>query len=135
MYVEELGRIVLKDKETERHFGQPSTVRKTAITTRVMQLVHELCRKGIHSTKRDLFYTDVKLFQQQSESDDVLNDVACMVGCTRNSLNVCASDKGVVIGRVQFREKGDFIDCTRMGLGGKAIPASADCITDIQGAN
>lgn len=42
-----------------------------------------------------MFYTDVKLFQNQTESDDVLNDVACMIGCTRNSLNVVASDKGV----------------------------------------
>lgn len=35
--------------------------------TRVMQLVHELCRKSIHVTKRDLFYTDVKLFEDQSQ--------------------------------------------------------------------
>ena len=51
-------------------------------------------RTGIHATKRDLFYIDVKLFQQQSKSDDVLNDVAYMVGCARNSLNVVTSDKG-----------------------------------------
>lgn len=33
------------------------------ITTRVLGLVHELCLKRIHVTKRDLFYTDVKLFE------------------------------------------------------------------------
>jgi meiotic recombination protein SPO11 len=121
------------DKETERVFSNPSTVRKTAITARVMQLVHELCMKGIHATKRDVFYTDVKLFKTQNESDDVLNDVACMIGSTRNSLNVVASDKGVVIGRVRFREAGNLIDCSQMGIGGKAIPAHADCITDIEG--
>ena len=32
-------------------------------TTRVLGLVHELCMKRIHVTKRDLFYTDVKLFE------------------------------------------------------------------------
>jgi DNA topoisomerase VI subunit A len=37
--------------------------RKTAITTRILSLVHELCLKQIHVTKRDLFYTDVKLFE------------------------------------------------------------------------
>lgn len=31
--------------------------------TRILQLVHEICTKGIHVTKRDLFYTDVKLFE------------------------------------------------------------------------
>jgi len=32
-------------------------VRKMAVTTRVMQLVHEVLSKGIHVTKRDMFYT------------------------------------------------------------------------------
>ena len=32
-----------------------------AITTRVMSLVHEVLSKGIHVTKRDLFYTGVGL--------------------------------------------------------------------------
>jgi len=58
--------------------------------------------------------------------------VACLIGCTRTSLNVVASEKGVVIGRVQFREAGDLIDCTRMGVGGKAIPPFTDRITDIK---
>ena len=37
--------------------------RKAAITSRILGLVHELCIKRIHVTKRDLFYTDVKLFE------------------------------------------------------------------------
>lgn len=39
------------------------TFRKTALTTRILGLVHQLCAKRIHVTKRDLFYTDVKLFE------------------------------------------------------------------------
>ena len=53
-----------------------------------------------------MFYTDVKLFREQGESDSVLDDVACMVGCTRSCLNVVASDKGLVVGRVTFLEDG-----------------------------
>lgn len=132
LYVEELDRIVLKDKTSTRVFANTATVRKVAIMTRIMGLVWELCKKGIHVTKRDLFYTDVKLFKTQNESDEVLNDVACMVGCTRTSLSVVASEKGIVIGRVSFREAGDLIDCTRMGVGGKAIPPYVERITDIE---
>lgn len=55
----------------------------------------QVVSKNIHITKRDLFYTDVKLFGKQEESDSVLDDIACMIGCTRTSLNVVASDKGV----------------------------------------
>ena len=121
-YLEDLDRIVLGDKISKRLFLNTSHVRKTAITTRVIELVHEVLSKGIHITKRDLFYTDVKLFKDQGESDAVLDDVACMAGCTRTSLHVIASDKGLVVGRIQYREAGDLIDCTRMGIAGKAIP-------------
>ncbi len=37
-----------------------------------------------------------------------------------------ASEKGVVVGRLQFTEDGDPIDCSRMGVGGKAIPPNTD---------
>jgi meiotic recombination protein SPO11 len=133
MYVAELDRLVLKDKTLERVFSHASSARKTAITTRVLQLVLELCQRGIHVTKRDLFYTDVKLFKQQTESDDVLDDAACMIGCTRSSLNVVASEKGIVVGRLIFDDDGDTIDCTRMGVGGKAIPPSIDRVTNVRG--
>jgi meiotic recombination protein SPO11 len=132
LYVPELDRIVLKDKASFRQFANISSVRKTAITTRILQLVHQLCTKQIHVTKRDLFYTDVKLFQEQGQSDTILDDVSCMLGCTRSSLNVVASEKGVVVGRLIFIEDGDRIDCTKMGVGGKAIPPNIDKVQGME---
>jgi meiotic recombination protein SPO11 len=131
IYVPELDRIVLGEKKGLRHFLNVKEARKSAITTRVLQLLHSVLLKNIHITKRDLFYTDVKLFVDQSDSDGVLDDIATMVGCTRSNLHVVASDKGLVVGRISFVEDGDFIDCTRMGVGGKAIPPYIDKITDI----
>merc|ERR1719253_1893802 len=55
-----------------------------------------------------------------------------MIGCTRSNLHVVASDKGLVVGRISFFEDGDFIDCTKMGVGGKAIPPYIDKIENIQ---
>lgn len=131
MYIKELDRIVLKDSSSKRPFASTSSCRKAAITTRILGLVHELCAKRIHVTKRDLFYTDVKLFEDQNQSDSILDDLACMLGCTRTSLHVVASEKGVVVGRLTFREDGDHIDCRRMGVGGKAIPPNIDKVSDI----
>ena len=74
----------------------------------------------------------MKLFVDQSESDGVFDDVATMIGCTRSNLHVVASDKGLVVGRISFYEDGDFIDCTKMGVGGKAIPPYIDKIENIQ---
>ncbi|KAI8556430.1 hypothetical protein RHMOL_Rhmol05G0252800 [Rhododendron molle] len=132
LYVPQLDRIVLKDKASLRPYAAVSTVRKTTITTRILQLIHQLSLKNIHVTKRDLFYTDVKLFQDQTQSDAVLDDVSCILGCTRSSLNVVAAEKGVVVGRLIFSDNGDMIDCTKMGMGGKAIPPNIDRVGDMQ---
>ena len=131
-YVAALDRIVLMDRVGARPFASVASVRKATVTTRAMQLIYDVLRKGIHVTKRDLFYTDVKLFVDQKESDAVLDDVATMVGCTRTALHVVASDKGIVVGRLSFRDDGDLIDCTRMGIGGKAIPPFIDRISDVR---
>mmetsp|Transcript_1470 Transcript_1470/g.2168 ORF Transcript_1470/g.2168 Transcript_1470/m.2168 type:complete len:413 (-) Transcript_1470:144-1382(-) len=132
IYVEEWDRIVLGPKTSTRSFINVKESRKTAITVRALQLLHKVLGNNIHITKRDLFYTDVKLFVDQSESDGVLDDLACMIGCTRSNLNVVASDKGLVVGRIQFTEDGDEIDCTKMGVGGKAIPPYIDKIDNIR---
>ena len=132
IYVPEWDRIVLGDKCGTRNFLNVKESRKAAITTRVLQLIHAVLIKRIHITKRDLFYTDVKLFVDQTESDGVLDDVATMIGCTRSNLHVVASDKGLVVGRISFYEDGDFIDCTKMGVGGKAIPPFIDKIENIE---
>ena len=50
VYVAELDRLVLRDKMLERVFANASSARKTAITTRVLQLVMELCSRA--STSR-----------------------------------------------------------------------------------
>ena len=113
IYVKEWDRIVLGKKRMGRNFMNVRESRKSAITLRVMQLLHAVLVKRIHITKRDLFYTDVKLFVDQTESDGVLDDVATMIGCTRSNLHVVASDKGLVVGRIQFEEDGDEIDCTK----------------------
>jgi meiotic recombination protein SPO11 len=131
IYIPELDRIVLGNKLGTRSFLNVKEARKTAITTRVLQLLHAVLYKRIHITKRDLFYTDVKLFVDQTESDGVLDDVATMIGCTRSNLHVVASDKGLVVGRITFYEDGDYIDCTKMGVGGKAIPPYIDKIENI----
>jgi len=116
----------------KRSFGDLSQTRKTTVMAYCMQAVHELLDKGIHSTKRDIFYKHVKLFEKQGTSDAALEEIACMAGCTRPSLHVVASEKGIVVGKVQFEDGGNEIDCTAMGLSGKNIPSFMDRVTNIR---
>ena len=133
-YVEEVNRLVLKttaETMMKRNFAHSSESKKSAIMTRVLDLVYHVLKQGIHVTKRDLFYSDVNLFKKQSQSDTMLDDVAVMLGCTRSSLHVVASEKGVVIGQLTFEEAGDLIDCTKMGVGAKGIPPHLDKVKNI----
>jgi len=132
IYDPESDMIFLKRKMKKRSFLSLVTARETAITARILSIIHELLEEDIHATKREVFYNDVVLFRDQKESDEALEDVAAMLGVERNSLRVVASAKGAVIGRLRFRESGDLIDCTRMGTGGKAITPLVDTITDIE---
>jgi len=116
----------------KRSFLSLVSARETAITARILDIIHELLEENIHATKREVFYNDVVLFRKQRESDEALEDVAAMLGVERNSLHVVASAKGAVIGRLRFREGGDLIDCTKMGTGGKAITPLIDTISDIE---
>jgi meiotic recombination protein SPO11 len=131
-YVPELDRNYLEYRRMMREFADASQVKKTTMMTRLMQLVREMCIKGIHSTKRDLFYADVKLFEKQNNSDNILEELAVMFGCTRQSLMVTASEKGVVVGRIQFNDDDDVIDCTKMGRSGKNIPSYIDRVSNIR---
>jgi len=133
LYIPELDRIVLKDSKKVRDFVNAKNARKCAIMLRILSIIYESCCKRIHITKRDLFYQDVKLFTKQNDSDVVLDDVACMIGSTRTSLRVIASEKGVVVGCIQFNESGDEIDCMKQGKSGKAIPAQMNDVSNIRG--
>ncbi|MGQ4892519.1 MAG: hypothetical protein ACP6IP_08535 [Candidatus Njordarchaeia archaeon] len=124
--------VFLKRKMKKRSFLSLVTARETAVTARILSIIHELLEENIHATKREVFYNDVVLFKNQKESDEALEDVAAMLGVERNSLHVVASAKGAVIGRLRFREGGDLIDCTKMGTGGKAITPLVDTITGIE---
>ena len=48
-------------------------------------------------------------------------------------IQVVASYKGTVVGKLTYKENGDAIDCSKMGVAGKSIPPHIDGITDMEG--
>lgn len=90
LYIPELDRIVLKDSASARPFASTATCRKAVITTRILGLVHELCVKRIHVTKRDLFYTDVKLFEVSFQTSDSYRPRS-FLSCCFGDLVSCSS--------------------------------------------
>lgn len=124
--------VLMGKKLKDRRFLSIRSSKKFAMTTRVLAIISELLEKRIHATKREVYYNDVDLFDEQRESDKILEDVATLLQVERNSLNVVASAKGSVVGRLTFKEGGDEINCRKMGNGGKSITPLIDTITDIE---
>lgn len=131
-YDGESDTVLMGKQYKKRRFLSMQTSKKFSMTTRVLAIISELLKQDIHATKREIYYNDVKLFEKQNESDKILEDVATLLQIERNSLNVVASAKGSVVGRLTFQEGGDEIDCRKMGNGGKSITPMIDTISNIE---
>ncbi len=127
---EETELVLLGKQKTARQFRSLSSVKSVQQLTQLMTILHEVLQRDIHSTKRDIFYMDVNSFESQSTSDSLIEDVGAMLRVTRSSMNVTASAKGVVIGNISFTERGDFIDCRKVGSG-KSISPNIDEIDNL----
>ncbi|MHA2238978.1 MAG: hypothetical protein ACXAB2_11490 [Candidatus Hodarchaeales archaeon] len=117
--------VLLGSNVIDRQFRHLSSVQSVVQLTGLMRYVNEILSTDKHATKRHLFYRDVNLFGNQRVSDGLIEDLGALLRVSRNSLNVIATAKGKVIGRLSFTEGGDQIDC-RKGLGGHAITPMLD---------
>jgi DNA topoisomerase-6 subunit A len=93
------------------------------------------CRDLIEANKtlslRGMYYkalhtisgTKEKTFDDQSESDAILEDLEVSMEALREELHVFAKKRGTMVGNITIIDNGDEIDCRRMGTGGYAIPS------------
>ena len=100
-----------------------------------MLLVSKGCKDLIQAEKtlslRGMYYmtlhtiegTSEKTFNEQSESDTILEDLEVTIDGLREELHVFAKKRGTMVGNITVIDNGDEIDCRRMGTGGYAIPS------------
>ncbi|HEX9402646.1 MAG TPA: DNA topoisomerase IV subunit A, partial [Anaeromyxobacter sp.] len=98
-------------------------------------LVSEACKELIDSGKttsiRDLYYmtkhtlgeTKQNTFEEQEESDPIIEDLEVAVDSLREELHLFATGRGSVVGPMTIRDSGDTIDLRRMGSGGWSVPS------------
>lgn len=129
---EENDLLLLGEKTTVRSLGSLRTAKDVTRLIRVLEIVHELLEKDIHATKREIFYNDVNLFEEQRQSDNAIDDIGPLLGTNRESTHIVASAKGTVLGRVILEDSGDRIDCTRLGTGGWSITPFLDRVEIVE---
>jgi DNA topoisomerase-6 subunit A len=93
--------------------------------------IKELIEADKSSSLRGVFYkakhtvagTKENTFETQDESDPILEDLEVTLAALREELHIFADNRGAMVGNVTIVDKGDEINCRRMGSGGYAIPS------------
>lgn len=67
--------------------------------------------------------TKEKTFNDQGESDGILEDLEVSLDGLREELHVFAKKRGTMVGNITVVDNGDEINCRQMGSGGYAIPS------------
>jgi DNA topoisomerase-6 subunit A len=130
------GYFKIKGKTKERTLTV-GTVKTFAQTLRMMSFSKELVETDDIATKREAYYVsknwDDCRFNEQPESDAVMEDVEALFGVNREQLGFIPEEKGGdVAGELVVidhdRETGEElqIDCTRFGSGAYSIPISVE---------
>lgn len=91
----------------------------------------QLLDQGKTTSLRGLFYmlkhtienTKENTFDDQNECDTIIEDVEVLLSSIREELHLYAENRGAMVGNISFTDKGDDINCARMGSGGYAIPS------------
>jgi len=128
---EKRGLIELGDRTQSREFFNTAMARKFMQTF----LVANGCRTLLDENKtvsiRQMFYmtkhtiggSSENTFEDQSESDPIIEDLEVGIDALREELHLFANKRGLVVGQLVVNDAGDEIDLTRMGRGGWGIPS------------
>ncbi len=80
-------------------------------------------RGVFYKAKHTVAGTKENTFDTQDESDPILEDLEVTLGALREELHIFADNRGALVGNITIVDKGDEIDCRRMGSGGYAVPS------------
>jgi meiotic recombination protein SPO11 len=84
---------------------------------KILKISSQLLKDGKTATKRDLYYLDTELFGSQKNLDAIVDDLASMFQVPRNHLNIVASCRGVVFGKLTYVEREILVDCSVFSAG------------------
>jgi DNA topoisomerase VI subunit A len=90
-----------------------------------------LLTRGKSTSLRGMYYmlkhtiegTKENTFDDQAESDTIIEDLEVLLGSLREELRLYAQKRGDLVGNIIINDSGYDIDCSRMGSGGYGIPS------------
>jgi len=125
------GILEMGDGTAERPLFDLKTAKQFMQTMLHASTIQDLIAAGKTSSLRGVFYkakhtvagTKENTFDTQDESDPILEDLEVLLAALREELHIFAENRGAMVGNITIVDKGDEIDCRRMGSGGYAMPS------------
>jgi DNA topoisomerase-6 subunit A len=125
------GILEMGDGVAERPLFDLKTAKQFMQTMLHSSTIKDLIAAQKTSSLRGVFYkakhtvagTKENTFDTQDESDPILEDLEVALGALREELHIFAENRGSMVGNITIVDKGDEIDCRRMGSGGYALPS------------
>ncbi len=130
--------ILLKKRLGQREFFNVGHVRKFTQTILVAALAKELVKTNKTASLREVYYQlkhtipiiEVNTFEEQDESDAVIEDLERTLNVIREQMHIKAERRGAIYGDIVLRDKrrGDEWNCSKLGMGGWAVPSEIENI-------
>lgn len=122
----EMGR-----RTSQRQLFNLSQARSFMQTMLVANGTKQLVEQGKSTSIRGLYYLlkhtikgiKEETFDDQGECDAVIEDMEVLLNSLREEMHLAAESRGSLVGNITIVDRGDEIDCSRMGSGGYAVPS------------
>ena len=126
-----VGILQMGDSKAARELFNLNQAKQFMQTMLHASTIKDLIDADKTSSLRGVFYkakhtvagTKENTFDTQDESDPILEDIEVAMTALREELHIFAENRGAMVGNITIVDKGDEIDCRRMGSGGYAIPS------------
>jgi len=128
---EKKGFIEMGGNKQARTFFNMAMAKKFMQTMLVADALNELQSADLTTSLREIYYrtkhtmgdSHENTFDDQAESDPVIEDLEVSLAALREELHVRAENAGTIIGPVVFEDDGDKVDCGKLGKGGYSVPS------------
>ncbi|KAL2763523.1 meiotic recombination protein SPO11 isoform a [Daubentonia madagascariensis] len=109
----------------------PKSAKKFALILKILSMIYKLVQSNTYATKRDIYYTDIQLFGNQTIVDNIISDISCMLKVPRRSLHILSTSKGLIAGNLRYiEEDGTKVNCTG-GATAVAVPSNIQGIRNL----
>src|SRR5207344_2346 len=128
---EKRGIIEMGKRKQERTLLNVRMASKFMQTVLVADALAELQRANLTTSLREIYYrtkhtmkdSNENTFDNQNESDPLIEDLEVTLTALREELHVRAENAGSIVGPVVLADDGDRVDCARLGKGGYSVPS------------